>query len=341
MTPLFLRKCAIRSSFQPITAPNVRPGRRIPYCRMVNDDLLDGTLEDAVAALRDRAVSALELTDATLARIDRREAELNAFITVTADDARRRARDIDARPERPTLAGVPIALKDLFDVAGVATTAGSKLFAMNVPPADSAVAASLFAAGAVNVGKTNLHEWAFGVTTNNPHFGPTRNPWAPDRIPGGSSGGNGAALVAGEVFGTIGSDTGGSIRIPASLCGIVGLKATYGRVSLRGAIPLGWSLDHAGPMTRTVRDAALLLNVIAGYDAADPVSVDVPVQDHLGEIEAGVRGLRIGYVTGRFITRLAPEDRPAAGVTAARRAAARPLARAGAPSGEGESPRTG
>jgi aspartyl-tRNA(Asn)/glutamyl-tRNA(Gln) amidotransferase subunit A len=296
----------------------------------VDDALLDGSLEDAVVALRKRSVGALELTEASLTRIERREAELNAFINVTADDARRRARAIDGRGAPTALAGVPIGLKDLFDVAGIATTGGSKLFATNVPAVDSAVAASLFAAGAVNLGKTNLHEWAFGVTTNNPHFGPTRNPWAPDRIPGGSSGGNGAALVAGEIFGSIGSDTGGSIRIPASLCGIVGLKPTYGRVSLRGAIPLGWSLDHAGPMTRTVRDAAVLLQIIAGYDANDPASVDAPVDDYLAGIEAGVRGLRIGLITGRFITRLAPEDRPAPDVAAAVRAAAGLLAREGA-----------
>lgn len=306
----------------------------------MKDELLDGTLEDAVAALRMRTVGALELTDAALARIERREPELNAFITVTADDARRRARQIDGRAERPALAGAPIALKDLFDVAGVATTGGSTLFAANVPAADSAVAARLFTAGAVNLGKTNLHEWAFGVTTNNPHYGPTRNPWARDRIPGGSSGGNGAALIAGEIFGSIGSDTGGSIRIPASLCGIVGLKPTYGRVSLRGAIPLAWSLDHAGPMTRTVRDAALLLQLIGGYDASDPVSADVPVDDYLADIESGVRDLRLGFVTGRFITRLPPEDRPVPAVAAAVRAAGDVLSGEGARVEEFDLPRS-
>ena len=306
----------------------------------MDDRLLDGSLEDAVAALRQRAVGAVELTEATLARIARREPELNCFITVTAEDARRRARDADQATVAAPLAGVPIALKDLFDVAGIPTTGGSALFASNVPTADSAIASRLFDAGAVNVGKTNLHEWAFGVTTNNPHFGPTRNPWAPDRIPGGSSGGNGAALVAGEAFGTIGSDTGGSIRIPASLCGTVGLKPTYGRVSLRGAIPLAWSLDHAGPMTRTVRDAALLLDLIAGYDAADPASAEAPVDGHLADIEAGVRGLRIGIVTGRFITRVAPEDRPVPEVAAAVRAAAEVFAREGAAVEETDLPRS-
>ena len=296
----------------------------------MNDNVLDGSLEDAIASLRARDVGAVELTEAALIRIARRERELNAFITVTPDDARRRARAIDSRHVPSSLAGAPIALKDLFDVAGVPTTAGSLLMATNIPSTDSAVASALFAAGAVNLGKTNLHEWAFGVTTNNPHYGPTRNPWALDRIPGGSSGGSAAAVVAGEIFGSIGSDTGGSIRIPASLCGIVGLKPTYGRVSLRGAIPLAWSLDHAGPMARTVRDAALLLQVIAGYDPADPASIDVPVPDYLAEIEDGVRGLRIGILTGRFMSRVGPEDRTTAVVAAAIGVATDVLAHEGA-----------
>jgi aspartyl-tRNA(Asn)/glutamyl-tRNA(Gln) amidotransferase subunit A len=293
----------------------------------VDDALLDGSLEDAVTALRSRSVGALELTDAALARIAAREPQLNAFITITAEDARERARAADARG---LLAGAPIALKDLFDVSGVPTTAGSKLLATNVPRADGEVARRLFDAGAVNLGKTNLHEWAFGVTTDNPHFGPTRNPWAPDRIPGGSSGGNAAALVAGMCFGAIGSDTGGSIRIPAALCGIVGLKPTYGRISLRGAIPLAWSLDHPGPMTRTVRDAALLLQIVAGYDPGDPVSADVPVDDYRAEIESGARGLRVGVVRGRFFERLNANERPASDVATAVRAAIDVLEREGA-----------
>jgi aspartyl-tRNA(Asn)/glutamyl-tRNA(Gln) amidotransferase subunit A len=189
----------------------------------VNDALLDGSLEEAIAALRAGSVNAAELTDATLARIDARERDLNAFIAVTADSARARAAAAD--PSLP-LGGVPLALKDLFDVRGVPTTAGSTLLRANVPAADGAVAARLFAAGAVNVGKTNLHEWAFGVTTDNPHFGPTRNPWALDRIPGGSSGGSAAALASGECLGSIGSDTGGSIRNPASLWGGGGVEPT-------------------------------------------------------------------------------------------------------------------
>lgn len=306
----------------------------------MTDQVLDGSLEGAITALRARAVSARELTDLALARVARREPELNAFITVTASGARERAGAIDSDRANTALAGAPIAVKDLFDVAGVPTTAGSRSMAMNVPSTDSAVAAALRAAGAVNLGKTNLHEWAFGVTTNNPHYGPTRNPWALERIPGGSSGGSAAAVIAGEIFGSIGSDTGGSIRIPASLCGIVGLKPTYGRVSLRGAIPLAWSLDHAGPMARTVRDAALLLQVIAGYDAGDPASVDVPVPDYLSEIEDGVRGLRIGVLTGRFMERIGSDDRATAEVRSAVGAAADVLAAEGALLDDAELPRS-
>lgn len=303
----------------------------------MDDALLDGSLEEAALALRSRSVAALELTEASLTRIAAREPELNAFITVTGDDARRRARAADGRGP---LAGAPIALKDLFDVAGVPTTGGSKIFATNVPAVDGEIARRLFGAGGIDIGKTNLHEWAFGVTTDNPHFGPTRNPWALDRIPGGSSGGNGAALSAGLCFGAIGSDTGGSIRIPASLCGIVGLKPTYGRVSLRGAIPLAWSLDHPGPMARTVRDTAVLLQIIAGYDPRDPVSVDVPVDDYLADIEGGVRGSRIGVVRGRFFERLNANEQPANDVAAAVREATAVLAAEGARVEDIELPRT-
>jgi len=303
----------------------------------VDDALLDGSLEDAVLALRSRSVAALDLTEASLTRIAAPEPELNAFITVTGDDARRRARAADGRGP---LAGAPIALKDLFDVAGVPTTGGSKIFATNVPAVDGEIARRLFGAGGIDIGKTNLHEWAFGVTTDNPHFGPTRNPWALDRIPGGSSGGNGAALSAALCFGAIGSDTGGSIRIPASLCGIVGLKPTYGRVSLRGAIPLAWSLDHPGPMARTVRDTAVLLQIIAGYDPRDPVSVDVPVDDYLADIEGGVRGSRIGVVRGRFFERLNANEQPANDVAAAVREATAVLAAEGARVEDIELPRT-
>jgi len=237
--------------------------------------------------------------------------------------ARAADRAIAARSAGP-LAGVPLALKDLFDTAGVRTTAGSRIFADRVPAEDAAVVARLRDAGAVFVGKANLHEWAFGVTNQNPHFGPTRNPWDLTRIPGGSSGGSAAALAMGECYGALGSDTGGSIRIPASLCGIVGLKPTYGRVSVRGVIPLSWTLDHAGPMARTVRDVALLYRSIAGYDPLDPLSSDVPLEDPLPSLESGVRGLRLGLPRTHFFERTDPE------VAALVRAAIAALEREGA-----------
>ena len=205
------------------------------------------------------------------------------------------------------LTGVPLALKDLFDTAGTRTTGGSRIFADRVPAEDAAVVARLRSAGAVFVGKTNLHEWAFGVTNQNPHFGATRNPWDLSRIPGGSSGGSAAALAVGACYGALGSDTGGSIRIPASLCGIVGLKPTYGRVSVRGVIPLSWTLDHVGPMARTVRDVALLYGAIAGYDPRDPLSADVPLEDPLVSLEQGVQGLRLGVPRTHFFERADPE----------------------------------
>ncbi len=225
---------------------------------------------------------------------------------MTADEALASARAADraiAAGEGGPLAGVPLAIKDLFDTAGVRTTAGSRIFAERVPTEDAEVVARLRSAGAVLVGKTNLHEWAFGVTNQNPHFGPARNPWDATRIPGGSSGGSAAALAVGDAYGALGSDTGGSIRIPASLCGVVGLKPTYGRVSLRGAIPLSWTLDHAGPLARTVRDVARLYLAIAGYDRRDATSADVALEDPLPRVEDGVRGMRLGVPRTHFFER--------------------------------------
>jgi aspartyl-tRNA(Asn)/glutamyl-tRNA(Gln) amidotransferase subunit A len=261
-------------------------------------------MHEAAALLHARRVSAVELLRACTDRIERLDRELVAFITRTADlalaDAERAdaqlARGIDLGP----LHGIPVALKDLFDVAGVRTTGGSRILAGNIAAADSAVAERLRAAGAAIVGKTNLHEWAFGVTNQNPHFGAAKNPWDTTRIPGGSSGGSAIAVATGMCFASPGSDTGGSIRIPAALCGIVGLKPTYGRVSLRRTIALSWTLDHAGPLARCVRDAALVLAAIAGYDETDPVSADVPVDDYAGGLDEGVRGLRVLLPSNHF-----------------------------------------
>ena len=248
----------------------------------------------------------MALVEAHLARIEALEPQLNCFITLTPELARQQARqaeqEVRAGAYRGPLHGIPLALKDLFETAGVRTTAGSSFFAENVPEHDAHVVERLRAAGAVLLGKTNLHEIALGVTNENPHFGATCNPWDLRAIPGGSSGGSAAALAAGLCLGALGTDTGGSIRIPAALCGVVGLKPTRGRVSLRGVIPLSWNLDHAGPMARSVRDAALLLGVLAGYDPDDPWSVDRPAEDTLADLEAGVQGWRVALAADDYFT---------------------------------------
>jgi aspartyl-tRNA(Asn)/glutamyl-tRNA(Gln) amidotransferase subunit A len=263
--------------------------------------LRDWTIESAGAAFRRAELSPLALTEMTLAAIAELNPQLNAYLTVTAESALAEARAAEAAfkrgEDRGPLQGIPIGLKDLYDVAGVRTTAGSIILANNIAAADSAVTERLRAGGAVLLGKLHLHEWATGVTSINPHFGPCRNPWDPQRIPGGSSGGSAAALAAGLCLGSFGTDTGGSIRIPAALCGVVGLKPTRGRISLRGVVPLSWSLDHAGPLARCVRDAAILLQAVAGYDPDDPGSIDWPVDDYdtirAGEREPGLAGLRV------------------------------------------------
>ncbi|MGE5223427.1 MAG: amidase [Omnitrophica WOR_2 bacterium] len=266
--------------------------------------LADLTLAEAAQLIAQRQVSCLELTRACLEKIERWDSLLNCFITLTAEQALERARQADSEIEqevyRGPLHGIPLALKDLYDVAGVRTTAGSKFFMENVPQADAAVVEKLKQAGAVLLGKLNMHEIALGVTNNNPHFGPCKNPWDPERITGGSSGGSAAALAAGFCLGSLGSDTGGSIRIPASLCGVVGLKPTYGRASLRGVIPLSWNLDHAGPMATRVLDAAILLQAIAGYDPADPGSANRLPDDYLASIKEGVTGWRVALASGEF-----------------------------------------
>jgi aspartyl-tRNA(Asn)/glutamyl-tRNA(Gln) amidotransferase subunit A len=278
-------------------------------------DLTTITIPQIATAIRRRELSPVELTEAYLDRIEWLNPRLNAYVTVTAerarDDARRAEAEIAAGTDRGPLHGVPLALKDLFDTAGIRTAGGAKIYAERVPAADSTVARRLREAGSVLLGKLNTHELAFGVTTNNPHFGPTRNPWDTDRIPGGSSGGSGAATAAAMAAATMGSDTGGSIRIPASLCGVVGLKPTYGRVSKAGVMPLSWLFDHVGPITRTVEDAALMLAAVAGYDAADCSTVPVPVDDYPAALERGIAGLRVGVPRTWFYERLDDEVRAA------------------------------
>jgi len=265
------------------------------------------TIREAAESLRRRRFSALELTTAALGRIERFSA-LRAFITVTAEQALQQARQADADlatgKDLGPLHGIPIAVKDLFHTRGVRTTAGSPIYRNFVPDRDAFAVARLEYAGAVMLGKLNMHELAYGITSANPHFGAVRNPWNGKHSPGGSSGGSGAAVAAGLAYAALGTDTGGSIRIPASFCGTVGLKPTYGRVSRRGVMPLSWSLDHVGPLTRSVRDAALVLNAIAGYDPADATSSRHPVVDFVPDDDCAVRGLRIGFPENFFFDRL-------------------------------------
>ncbi len=268
------------------------------------------TIEEAALKLRNREVSSVELTRESLRMIHEQQPRLNAFITITDEIALEQARRADddfARGiDRGPLQGIPYALKDLFDTRGIRTTGGTKIFADRVPDRDCAVYEKLREAGAVLMGKTGLHEMAYGITSNNPHFGAIRNPHDTSRIPGGSSGGSGAAVAAGSVFFAMGSDTGGSIRIPAAYCGCVGLKPTYGRVSRFGTMPLGFSLDHMGPMTRTAADAALVMDAIAGYDPRDDSSSPQPIDKFIGD-GFSLKGLRIGVPENFFNERIAPE----------------------------------
>ncbi|MSQ28329.1 MAG: amidase [Dehalococcoidia bacterium] len=286
------------------------------------------TLAQAAEGIRSGAVSPVDLTGAYLDRIAALDGRFKAFLTVFGDQAMAAARaaegEIQAGRYRGPLHGVPYAIKDLVYTREGATTAGSKVLADFRPGFDAAVIERLNQAGAIALGKTALHEFAYGPTGVNPHYGTPRNPWGADRIPGGSSSGSAVAVSAALIPWAIGSDTGGSIRIPAALCGVVGLKPTYGRVSRFGVLGLSWSMDHVGPLARTVEDAALALSAMAGYDARDPASADQPVPDFVRGIGDVVRGLRVGVVRDYFFRNLDPE------VAAAVEAAATVLAKAGA-----------
>ncbi len=264
------------------------------------------TLTAASAAIAAGELTPVELTDSVIAQIERVEPEVNAFAALTLEHARESATqataDISASGPRTPLHGIPVGIKDLCDTEGVLSTSSSRTREGRIGPADSAVTAGLRAAGAVLVGQTHTHEFAYGVLTPTTH-----NPWDLTRTPGGSSGGNGAAIAARMAFGAVGTDTGGSIRIPSSVNGITGLKPTFGRVSRRGITPLSWSLDHAGPMARTVGDVALLLQALAGYDAGDPGSVDVPVPDYTASLAGDMTGRVLGVPTNWFFDRIEPD----------------------------------
>jgi aspartyl-tRNA(Asn)/glutamyl-tRNA(Gln) amidotransferase subunit A len=248
--------------------------------------------------LRKREVSPVELTKDCLSLIEKLDPTLNAFITVTVESALTQARAAEAEILRGNwrgpLHGIPLALKDLIDTAGIRTTAASVLFKDRIPKEDAEVVRRLKDAGAVLLGKQNLHEFAYGGSSMISYYGEVHNPWDPARIAGGSSGGSAASIAAGLCYGAIGTDTAGSVREPGALCGVVGLKPTYGRISARGVIPLSRSLDHVGPIACTVSDVAVMLRAIAGYDAKDAKSIDMPVGDYLPGIREQSRPVRIG-----------------------------------------------
>ena len=269
------------------------------------------TITELAPQIRDGKISPVDLVRQTLARIEKLQPALNAYITVTADaaleQARRAEREIREGNYRGPLHGIPYAAKDLFYTKGIRTTVGSKILTDFVPDYDATVIEKLTAAGAILIGKAGLHEWAYGITSNNPHFGSIRNPWDTERIPGGSSGGSAAALAADLCGFSLGSDTGGSIRIPASFCGLAGLKPTFGRVSRYGVFPLGHTLDHAGPFGWTVEDAALVYQAMAGYDPRDTSSVDRAVTLPAFSPEARLEGKTIGIPSSFYNQDLDPE----------------------------------
>ena len=269
---------------------------------MAVDDLLLGTIREAGAALRAGAITPVDLAQASLARIDQVDDRLHSYVLVTRelalDQAAQAERELAAGIDRGPLHGIPVGLKDLYATNGIRTTAHSRVLAGWVPDYDATAVVRLREAGAVLLGKHGMAEFAFGGPAADGLFPAPRNPWNTEHEPGGSSSGSGAAVAAGLCFAALGSDSGGSIRKPASHCGIVGLKPTYGRVSRHGVVPLAWSLDHAGPLARTVEDAAIVLGAIAGRDPLDPSSSSAEVPDYRAGLERGVRGLRLGVAPG-------------------------------------------
>ena len=278
---------------------------------MPGSDLLSSTISELAPRIRSGEVSPVELTEAALARAESMQQTLNTFITLLPEQAMNQAREEEAAIGRGEykgpLQGIPIGLKDNLATAGIRTTLGTKVLADYVPDEDAEVATRCRAAGAIILGKENMEEFAAGATSNNPHFGAVRNPWGIEHVPGGSSGGGGANVAAEVTFASLGTDLGGSVRLPGSFCGVVGLKQTFGRVSQRGLLVTSYNGDHIGPMTRSVADSAIVLQVIAGHDPLDPSSVPVPVPDYLAGLGKGVRGLRMGVPSNHYFEELDPE----------------------------------
>ena len=269
-----------------------------------HDELLNLSLTEAASKVRTREVSPVDLVQAALLRIRATDDVLRSYITIFEEQALQVAKAAEimvaAGHNLGPLHGIPIALKDNIALRGMRTTAGSKVLGDWLPDADATVAERLRRAGAIFIGKTNMHEFAWGGTSANPHYGTVRNPWNIERFPAGSSGGSGVAVAARSCFGAVGTDTGGSIRLPSAINGVTGIRPTYGRVSNHGIIPLAWSMDTAGPMTRTVEDCALMFGVMAGHDPKDPTTAARPGADYSAGLSGGVRGLRIGVVPGYF-----------------------------------------
>ena len=274
-------------------------------------DLAFLTMTEAARKLRSGEIASVELVSACLARIKLLDPKINSYITVMREQALAQAAEMDAEAKtgkfRGLLHGIPVSLKDNIDTAGVRTTGGSAVYEDRFPDENAEVVRRLLLAGAIILGKTNLQEFAMGGSSASTYFYPVRNPWALDRIPAGSSGGSAAALISDFTIGALGTDTGGSVRMPAAYCGIVGLKPTYGLVSIRGIIPRTYSLDHCGPMTKTVEDNALLLQGMVGYDKLDVASVEHPTEDYVSACKQPVTGLRIGIPRAPFYDHLDPE----------------------------------
>jgi aspartyl-tRNA(Asn)/glutamyl-tRNA(Gln) amidotransferase subunit A len=306
--------CSRRSFVQGLSATVVTLASGLGNAALVKAppraEFLQMGLVEAGQQVRTKKLSPVELTQACLSRIERLNPSLNAFITVTAESALARAHEAETEIQggkwRGPLHGVPIAVKDLFDTAGVRTTAASELFKDRVPTQDGEIVRRLKDAGAILLGKLNMHEFAYGGSTVVSYYGPVHNPWSLDHEAGGSSSGSAVAMAAGLCYGSVGSDTGGSIRQPSAYCGTVGFKPTYGRVSTRGVVPLSWLYDHVGPMTRTVADAAAMLQVLAGYDPEDANSADQPVPDYAAALSQSGH-LRVGVPRAYFYEGLHPE----------------------------------
>ena len=271
---------------------------------MPNVDLLRMTISELAPMIQNKEVSPVELTEAALAEADRLQPTLNSFITILHERAMAQAQESEAEISlgnyRGPLHGIPMGLKDNLATAGITTTVGSKVLANHVPDDDAEVIVRCRDAGAIFLGKENLEEFAAGATSNNPHYGAVHNPWGLDHIPGGSSGGGGANVAAGVTFASLGTDLGGSVRLPGTFCGVVGLKQSYGLVSQRGLMVTSFNGDHIGPMTRSVADSALVLQVLAGNDPLDPSTVPVPVPDYSAFLGKSLKGLKMGVPSNHY-----------------------------------------